>query len=223
MKSKKKFNVNKEKWPVSTPAGISQDRTVVVQPFSVSEDDARTYNKGKLEYSKITPGDYMRLLINGKTMMSNTPMEIRTNFDFYLNAKGHVLINGLGLGCLVEKLLTRTDIKSITVIENNPSVIELVAPTFNANPKVNIIEADAFSWIPPQNAFYDAVWHDIWIDISTGNLEQMKALMKKYSRICAYQDCWGRKEAINNSQKHSKMVNDILGVRKLPIKLVYPE
>lgn len=44
----------------------------------------------------ITPGDYVRLMLNGSVWMSDTDMEQRTNITPVLKAQGSVLVAGLG-------------------------------------------------------------------------------------------------------------------------------
>lgn len=181
-------------WPVSAPDGKSPCGTVKIDTFTVSEEDARFHNIRSRGRGSINAGTYKRLMINGDTVMSNTPMEIRTNRGAYFAAKGRVLINGLGLGMLVEKMLTKDEVEHITVIEKNPEVIALVGPVFEGNERVTIVEADAFEYQPPKGETYQLVWHDIWTFITSDNLPEMHKLHRKYGRRAEKQMSWAREE-----------------------------
>jgi len=79
----------------------------------------------------VPAGDYKKLVRSGTVVMSNTPDEIRDFLHFTRHAKGKILINGLGLGCVVKVLLDNPEVTNITVIEKSQDVINLVSPYFN--------------------------------------------------------------------------------------------
>jgi hypothetical protein len=81
----------------------------------------------------------------------------------------------------------------VTVIEKSPDVIKLVGPSF-ADPRVTIIEADAYTYQPPKGIRYNAVWHDIWDNICGDNTEGMGKLHRKYGRRTDWQDSWCKAE-----------------------------
>lgn len=170
---------------VDVPDGVSGDWRV--ETFEVEIPSVYLLLKGR----PITPGTYKRLMHKGKVIMSNTPAEIRDFMYFVWKAKGNVLINGLGLGVVLKAILQRTVVESVTVIEISEDVIKLVAPSFT-DPKVTIIHADALTWKAPRGMYYDAIWHDIWCDLCTSNLDDMKFLHRRYGRRCSFQASWGR-------------------------------
>lgn len=184
---------------IKVPDGQSGDWKV--ETFVVSEEAARfaslraAINTGR---GGLPAGTYRKLTRNGTIIMSNTPDEINDNRMFVYNAKGHVLINGLGLGVVLEMLLKKDKVEKITIIENSEDVINLVGPTYKDNPKVNIIHADAFEYKPPKGEKYDAVWHDIWDYICGDNVEEMKKLHRKYGRRTKWQASWCRKQCEYN-------------------------
>src|SRR5689334_17996411 len=51
------------------------------------------------------PGCYTRLTHRGRVIMSDTPDELRDLAPVLHHARGQVLVNGLGLGCVVKSLL----------------------------------------------------------------------------------------------------------------------
>lgn len=185
---------NTQAWPVSAPDSVSDSGNVRIETFTVSEDEAKLHNIRSRGRGYIEAGVYKRLVINGDTVMSNTPMEIRTNRMAYARATGRVLINGLGLGMLVEKMLTKPEVEHITVIEKNPEVIALVGPVFANNDRVTIIEADALEYRPPKGENYQLVWHDIWTFITSDNLPDMHKLHRRYGRRAEQQMSWAREE-----------------------------
>jgi hypothetical protein len=130
--------------------------------------------------------DYVRLVKKGDgVMMSDTPMERRTNLDFISKANGDVLIFGLGLGLIIIPLLQDEEIKSVTVVELHQELIDTVLPILNQFDKQNkltVIQGDCFEYHTqiPKEKKYDCIYGDIWIDINTENYEEMKDLTKKY-------------------------------------------
>jgi len=179
---------------VDVPDGKSNDWRV--ETFIVKEDDfemklfnlREMFNSGRY----ISPGTYKRLVCNGDVVMSNTPAEIIDHIYFIERAKAgsHILINGLGLGVCLKAILESDKVESVTVIENSEDVINLVAPSFAHDKRVNIVHADAFTWKPPKHVRYSCVWHDIWPTICTDNLEEMAKLHRKYGKKCDWQGSW---------------------------------
>lgn len=144
---------------------------------------------------------YTKLLVNGSLWMSDTPMEINTNRDFVRNANGHVLIFGLGMGLIVLPLLQDENIKSITVVEINNRVIEVVLPLLKKHDKTNkliVHEGDANTHLfrMSKETKYDTIYFDIWKDICGDNYENMKTLERSYRKFLnkdnpyKYMDCW---------------------------------
>ena len=89
-------------------------------------------------------------------------MELRTNREFIWKAKGHVHINGLGLGVVLLAVLMKPEVESVTVVEKSKDVINLVAPSFAHFKNLTIIHDDALTYKPPAKKKFGAVWHDIW-------------------------------------------------------------
>jgi hypothetical protein len=178
---------------VSIPDSKSGDWSI--DSFEITEKDSEFENMRSLFSSgpstNYEPGKYKRLSRNGHVIMSNTPDEIRGHLGFIRFAKGDVLINGLGLGVCLKAILEKPEVKSVTVIEKSKDVIKMVAPYFK-DKRVTIINADALKWKAPKGKRYDCVWHDIWDDICTDNLESMSTLHRKYGKRCNWQDSWKR-------------------------------
>lgn len=179
-------------WPVSTPPCSSLDGRVRIVEFNVSDSEAMLNNIRSSGPMRIVPGTYKKLVIANEVVMSNTRMEIITNREFVLSAHGNVLINGLGLGMVVEQLLKKDRVEHITIIEKDQTVIDLVAPVFKNEERVTIIKACAFEYQPPKGVIYDFVWHDIWTYIHPNNLVEMTRLHRKYGKRSHWQGSWAK-------------------------------
>ena len=133
-------------------------------------------------------------------MMSDTPMEKFTNQRFLNNASGDVLIAGLGIGMLPASLVEKDDVTSVTIVELNQEVIDLVEPLIRKyvknESKIKIVQGDAY-WYPKNhpNERYDFVYLDIWDYFPGGSddLEMLDELADRYMSICpsCRVDAWG--------------------------------
>jgi len=175
---------------------------VKIDSFTIGDKEYNRQLGGFYRSGRIVPkGKYKRLYINGEVMMSNTPDEIRDFSSFVSKANGDILVNGLGLGVLVQALLNKEDVESITVIEINEDVIKLVAPTYEKDKRFKVINADAFEYKPEKGVKFDYVWHDIWFTICSDNLPEMKKLHRKYGRRAKYQESWCRYECERQAKR----------------------
>lgn len=173
-----------------------------IQTFEISVDDAARFNlrmriKGTPQH-RVIPGVYKRLVHEKRgVVMSNTPMEIHTNAEFIGKAKGHVLINGLGLGMVLHVIIDKPEVTKVTVVEVDLDVIALTAPHFREHiqsGRLQIINADAFKHRPPRGERYDIVWHDIWDTICDENVYEMTKLRLKYAKRTKVQLCWAEED-----------------------------
>ena len=169
-----------------------------LEKFTIDRNNFRAMIEG------ISPGTYVRLLHNNKCVMSDTPMEKRTNMDFYCNAYGDVLIGGLGIGMIVLAIQDKPEVKSITVIEKYQEVIDMVASQLDFNDKVRMICADVFEWKPEKEVKYNVSYMDIWNCVDEDVYEkEMKPLKRKYARFLRsksenphrYNKCWAEYQA----------------------------
>lgn len=177
------------------PTGVSGN--VKIERFAVGPQEAAlemmraimSSNRGRA----VPEGQYTRLFIGGRLMMSDTPDELEDIRPFTHAARGAVLINGLGLGCVTFKALSKESVDHAIVVEQNPDVIRLVAPTLQGifRERLTVVEGDAFTYKPPADMRFDAVWHDIWFNMCLDNLPEMTRLKRKYARRADWQGCWG--------------------------------
>lgn len=180
---------------VEIPEGVSGDW--VVERFEVSQQDADLFNlRARIhrDYRTIKPGTYTRLKHHGDVIMSDTPSEKIDHVAFVRWAAGGVLVNGLGLGMVIEACLRKPSVESVTVVEISPDVIKLVGPTLTAKwgDRLAIVQGDALTVKWPKGTRWHSVWHDIWPTISASNWPDMKTLHRRYGGRCANQDSWCR-------------------------------
>jgi len=154
----------------------------------------------------VREGTYARLLINGSIVMSDTQMEHRTNSAFLFHAHGHILLAGLGLGLVLQGLEDRMDrIQSITVVEINQDVIDLVAKHYKHS-KIKVVQGDITTWTPPAGMKYDVIYFDIWPSISEDNLKLMAQLGRRFAKYknrtnpAAWMESWSRPEMRANAR-----------------------
>ena len=121
---------------------------------------------------------YACMKIDGDVMMSETPMEQRTNINFVLKAHGDVLIGGLGIGMIILAIQDNPNVTSITVLEKSKDVLDAVLPQLPLNEKVRVIQADVFTYKPDKK--FDCVYMDIWFYPNEDAYEEMKVLKRRY-------------------------------------------
>ncbi len=148
----------------------------------------------------VPPGRYCILRVGQEVMMSDTPMEKRSNQGVVWRAQGDVLIAGLGIGMVLLPILAKPEVKSVTVVEKSQDVIRLVAPTVFNQPggeKLKIVYQDVFDWRPEAGTKYDTLYFDIWPTINEDNLVEMDDLHKifsRYRRKGSWMNSWMRNE-----------------------------
>ena len=111
---------------------------------------------------------------NGVEWMAIKPNEIETMRAPVARANGHVLTAGLGMGYFAYMAARKENVKSVTVLERDPSVISLFSdellPQFACRDKIRVVQADALAYmeheLPKQS--YDYIFADLWHDAGDG-------------------------------------------------------
>lgn len=185
------------------PEGESGD--VSISHFTISEKAADSYNLSiaftpGTGLQRVEPGKYVRMHVGERVvdnlMMSDTPMERRTNWEVRREAHGRVLIAGLGIGMILHPLLDplRTKRKfsraadselpavdKVIVIEKSPHVIKLVKPSLERyGDRLEVIEADIFAVNHKLLGKFDTIYFDIWPHITQDNLPEMAKLHQRW-------------------------------------------
>lgn len=168
-----------------------------LKKFTIDINNIRAIMQG------IDPGNYISLYGEDGIIMSNTPMEKRTNLEFCEKAHGDVLIGGLGIGLIVLAIQDKEDVESITVIEKEKDIIDLVKPQLPLNNKVKIINSDVYDW-EPDDKKYNCIYMDIWNFVNEDvYYNEMTPLVDKYDRYLVgksndenrFVKCWAEEEA----------------------------
>ena len=178
-----------------------------IEKFTVTEKGAMLHNLDMLQHHQphrmIEPGGtYTRLVRfdggefeGGRTVvMSDTPAEMADHVEAVKQARGKVVINGLGIGMVLNAVLAKPEVESVLVIEYNEDVIALTADQYAGNERVTIVQDDAYQYTPQYGSRYDMVWHDIWDHICPDNIELMDKLEDKWRPHAAWQGSWARDE-----------------------------
>lgn len=171
---------------------------VKVTRFTIGENDPRLLREA-IRYGRGTrPGTYTKLTVDGRLWMSDTDAEKRDHLDAVraiadLKAE-RVLINGLGLGMVVQAALSFGHVSRVDVVEADERVARHIGGCYERDPRVHVHCADAYGqarrW--PPGTTWDVAWSDIWADLCTDNLDGMARLRRSYGRRTQWHDCWGR-------------------------------
>ena len=168
--------------------------------FSLSQEDVKWANlRAAINYqpwfTRVSEGNYVKLYVDGVLMMSDTDMEKHTNEEFVRNAHGDIMIAGLGIGLILDNLEDKVcsgEIQSITVYEKYQDVIDLVYPKYKHLP-LKVICQDILEYKPSKNETYDTIYFDIWPDINSDNLTEIKMLHNRWKfrkREGGWMDSW---------------------------------
>ena len=169
-----------------------------IKKFEIAENNLYAQVHG------IMPGKYVKLMQGMSVVMSDTDMEKETNAEFCSKAHGDIIIGGLGIGMIIMAIQDKPEVKTITVIEKNKEVIELISSQLKFNDKVKIVHDDVYSWMPDNDKKYDMRYMDIWNYINTDIYkEEMVQLKKIYSKFLKskkenpnrFNKCWAEKQA----------------------------
>jgi spermidine synthase len=140
----------------------------------------------------VQEGKYKRLHIRGVLQMSNTRMEHVTNMEFVCEARGRVLIAGLGMGYVLTKILPKPEVKHVTVVEKSADLVKLVSPHF-ACAKLRALVGDIHCWRPKEK--FHVIYFDIWPTVSLSNLSEMNRLHRDFRQFLlpgGYMNSWSR-------------------------------
>ena len=185
-----------------------------LRSFSISNEESKVYNlrslfNGNGGFDCVTAGQYVELSVNNILMMSDTDMEKRTNYEFISNAKGDVMIAGLGIGLILhnlEKKVKTGEVKSITVYEKYQDVIDLITPYYKHLP-ITVKCEDILNYLPPKEEIYDTIYFDIWPTINTDNLKDIKILhnrWKFHKRQDGWMDSWVKQKLQNMKREENR-------------------
>lgn len=125
-------------------------------------------------------------------IMSDSEFELDDQEEFLSsNPGGHIVIGGLGLGIIVDRLLKRSDVLFIEAIEIDRDIIDLMGEKFVGNNRVSVIQGDvrdfAFSKLERTP---DYVFLDIWDGDAGDSYEERISTKQYWEQICSNVFVW---------------------------------
>lgn len=174
---------------VSVPQGIAGVHRVEQFEIPVNSIEgvrAAMHGRG------IKPGTYTRLMRGGTLVMSDTHAERHDHIYAVYDAHGHVLIGGLGIGMVLQAIAAKPEVTHVTVFEKYQEVVDLVWPHYKAKfgDKVSVEVCDVMDRKPRKDERYDFAWWDIWDNICGDNVEDFKAIRRRWCRRIKRQGFW---------------------------------
>lgn len=147
-------------------------RKLVYKPYQLFALDEIDLNSDGSEILKVgyfeKEFSYTALFEKNNCWMSVNPNEILTMSSAIEEAKGNVLILGLGMGYIAYMCSLQSKVKNITVIEKNPDNISLMKQVLrNKISKIKIIQDDAINYLE-NNHNFDYIFADLWFTPEDG-------------------------------------------------------
>ena len=174
---------------VDIPEGVSGDYTVA----HYTKDTLDNFWQHYLTMKNENYDNYTVLLKEGCPMpiMQDSEAEYNEHQWLWDNAEGDILIGGLGLGLIHQPLIDNPDVTSVTVVELEQDVIDLVWDDCAKDITFTLVTSDFETWNPPNGSFWDVIWCDTWlIDNSLSLSEYKTAMTTKYASYCNKISFW---------------------------------
>lgn len=143
---------------------------------------------GFQSYTLLYRATWATLHRDGAVVMEDSISELRKHLPIWMNAKGRVLVTGLGLGCVVRGLLAAPAVKHITVVEIDKDILRIVGHEFATNKRVRLIHGDAFK-VQLRESF-DFAWHDLWTEGEEHLVTLHAKLLARFHPQCKVQGAW---------------------------------
>jgi hypothetical protein len=156
------------------------------------------WHTGKIHSVKITFNyPVVKLTEDDNTWMSDNMFEVDSNLGAVDQARGDVLIGGLGIGML--PTLIKDKVNSIDIVELSQDVIDLVFHQVATN-KMNIIQDEICHYLTTTEKKYDLVCIDVWQNtfLPLWDIEGMKGLAQRCLKPGGTTWCW-----LEEMYKHS--------------------
>lgn len=122
----------------------------------------------------------------------------RRHLPFMRQARGDVLLTGLGIGMVANAASRLDTVSSVTVIELDKHLARMIRPQLLPGIKVEV--ADAWAWTPRNGAAYDVIWHDIWSQLN------VPVVYPEHLRIMARYAAWLKPEGWQSCFEHEQIV-----------------
>ena len=215
---------------------------LVMKPYQAFPYDDIEIKDDFVEVSRIGYFDkeykYLAVMKDDVVWMSTDPNEINTMEASIKETKGNVLAFGLGLGYFPIEALFNDDVKSVTVVEKDPKIIEIfekhIRPLIKNDKKLIIIKDDAFHYLKNNDidCLFDYLFIDIWHNPEDGlplylrfkELLRNKKIKVSYwlekSILAMYRRClltiveeslegYTKKDYLKAQNDYDKIINDL--------------
>lgn len=165
-----------------------------------------------------------------KAWMSDSGEELMTMFSAAKEARGDVLVGGLGMGVYPQMALyLKKPVDSFTIIDNSHDVIEITTEAWldclddNVRNKINIIEQSFEEYIKTTEKKFDTIYVDLWEDSDPRLLPYYNHLVDCLKPLCkegGHIYIWAYALAIDCFVKviHSYETTDI-DIQKIPVPI----
>lgn len=170
-----------------------------IRHFTISPEDAFIHNirEGlRGSHRNVKPGTFTALVHDERgIVMSDTPAEASDHLqvmDWLDEGATTFLVHGLGLGMIATWLCSDPRTERVDVVELDADVIALTGPQLAHFDNLHIHHGSAYTHQFPPELRWDAAWHDIWDDISDGNLPDMAILEQRYAERTRVQGSWAK-------------------------------
>lgn len=175
---------------VNIPSGTTGDHTIAHYTEETTERNWHIYRSMKNE-----PYDNHTVLIKDACpmpIMQDSQAEYNEHQWLWDNATGDVLIGGLGIGMVNQALIDNPDVTSVTIVELEQDVADLVWAHCAKDDTFTLVMADFETWAPPAGSSFDTVWGDTWILDNPITLQQYRTLITNhYSQYTNNIGFWG--------------------------------
>lgn len=147
-----------------------------------------------------TEDSFYDFIFPPRVWMSNNLQEKVMMYNAAKLAKGKILVGGLGLGIYPQLVLfLNRPVSSITIVENNSEIINLVGNPLlkileDVNVEIKIIENSIENYMSLSDKHYDTIYLDTWGDVHFKFLPYINYLILLAEEIIEENgiiQCWG--------------------------------
>jgi len=182
--------INMTRIEVNIPTGISGDHLVTQYNSGTQQRMWQQYLAMKNE-----PYETHTVLIKNSCpmpIMQDSQAEYNEHQWLWDNATGDVLIGGLGLGMVHQPLIDNPNVTSVTIVELEQDVVDLVWSHCPKDDSFTLVVDDFETWTPPAGSSFDTVWGDTWLVDSPLTMDEYRTLItNQYSQYTDNIGVWG--------------------------------
>ncbi len=144
-------------------------------------------------YAGIPSGTYTVLFRKFGTSYLNIMQDTAREYDEHSwmigKMTGDILIAGLGIGMINIPLLD-SDATSITIVEKEQDVIDLIWENCAKDERFTLVHADIDTWVPPEGSSWDTGWFDTWLTTNESKDAYKQRMQDKYGSMVTQMSGW---------------------------------